>query len=176
MSQSVCQEDLQPYSTSAYAWRWQDPNHTILPIGVLNAIQVIRTEKARELFPRSLDLDKWAREAPARVIDVETSAPTETATWLRQLAPSDTQVVVSWHQDDAVSFRGVSLPNTGKPFGIRLRTTSPSFRSVRRGFFHATMRAGTRGGMPRLALSQESRAAQRRAEADEAGLAWSLAA
>ena len=99
---SVSQEDLQPYSASAYAWRWEDPRHFTLPAEVLDTIRAIRKERASELFPRSLELDKWAREKPARVIDVEAASPTDTLTWLQQLAPSDTPVVVSWHRQDAV--------------------------------------------------------------------------
>ena len=102
MTDSLRSEDLQPHSASAYAWRWQDPHHKILPSEVLEAIRVVRAEKARELFPRSLELDRWAREAPTRVFDVDAASAEETAAWLLQLAPADTPVVVSWHLEAAV--------------------------------------------------------------------------
>lgn len=102
MTQSLRQEELQPYSASAYAWRWQDPRHTVLPTKVLDAIRVVPAEKARELYPRSVELDKWAREAPANVLDVEAASPAEIAQWLERLAPPDTHVIVSWHVEHAV--------------------------------------------------------------------------
>ncbi len=102
MTESVLPEDLQLYSASAYAWRWQDPRHTVLPSEVLDAIRVVRAERARQLFSRSLELDRWAREEPARVFDVEAANTAETAAWLLQLAPPDTPVIVSWHREDAL--------------------------------------------------------------------------
>jgi hypothetical protein len=102
VTESVLPEDLQPYSASPYAWRWQDPRHTFLPSEVLDAIRVVRAERARELFPRSLELDWWAREAPDRVFDLEAANTAETAAWLLQLAPPDTLVILSWHREDAL--------------------------------------------------------------------------
>ena len=65
MKQSVRLEDLQPYSASGYAWRWQDTRHAILPSEALEAIGTLRAEAARRIFPRCLELDTWAREAPS---------------------------------------------------------------------------------------------------------------
>jgi hypothetical protein len=49
-----------------------------------------------------VELDRWAREAPVHIIDVERADAAETARWLQQLEAPETPVIVSWQLEDAV--------------------------------------------------------------------------
>jgi hypothetical protein len=74
----IDEDDLQPYWESRLAWRWRDPHYDVLAPADINAIRKVREAKASEIFRRTLELDRDARETPDATIDMNTLS---TAPW-----------------------------------------------------------------------------------------------
>ena len=75
----LTEADLEPFTQSAYAWRWCDPKRDVLPDDVLRSIRALRRGKAREYFQENLFSE-----------------------WLQGCGADTEMVIVSWSEDEAV--------------------------------------------------------------------------
>ena len=100
---AVANDDLRPFTESAYAWRWQDPKYDVLPDAVLSSVQAIRPARARTLAMHLHDLHLWALDLPGGTIDTAEVPENEVSLALVSIDSDLAQpVVASWGHDDAI--------------------------------------------------------------------------
>jgi hypothetical protein len=94
--------DTGPYTASGLAWRWNDPKYDVLPASALDSIRVLQPAKSRALFPRLLDLDRLAREAPDRLLPTGQATEKQVGEWLAQGSSVREDVIASWSEEEAI--------------------------------------------------------------------------
>ena len=99
---ALTDDDLEPYTSSGYAWRWNDPKYAVLPDAALKSIKTLRRQVARAQFEPSLEVDHWVRERPDRTVHTDTMEEEAVSGWLNQGGSSSDVVIASWSEDEAI--------------------------------------------------------------------------
>jgi hypothetical protein len=102
MASTLTGADLEPFTSSGYAWRWRDPKYDVLPDDVLRSIRALRRDKAQHYCQQSLSIDRWVRDRPAREIETDAHDENFVSEWLRECAADTEMVIASWGDDEAV--------------------------------------------------------------------------
>src|SRR5688572_12499649 len=98
----LTEADLEPFTSSGYAWRWRDAKSDVLPDDVLRSIRALRRDKAQEYFPQSILIDGWIRDCPTREIETDAHDENCVSEWLRECGTDTEMVIASWGEHEAL--------------------------------------------------------------------------
>ena len=99
---ALIDDDLEPYTSSGYAWRWRDPKQGLIPDTVLTSVKKLRRQAARAQFEPSLEVDRWVRERPERAVETDSKEAQAVSAWLNQGGSGSDMVIASWSADEAI--------------------------------------------------------------------------